>query len=54
MTFTTDFINIYIFICMMITKYLRAMMERNDFPKLSSPSKAGWINSILISMHDDY
>ena len=43
MAFTTDFINIYTFIYMMITKYPQTMMELNDFPKLSSQKRAGYI-----------
>ena len=39
---------------MIITKYPQAMMELDNFPKLSSPPKAGWINFTLIIMHDDY
>ena len=37
----------------MITKYPQTMIKLSDFSKLSSPSLTGWINSILILMHND-
>ena len=54
MAFTTNFINIYTFIYIMITKYSQAMIKLNDFPKLSNPPLADLINSTLILMHDNY
>ena len=39
---------------MRITKYPRAIMKLNNFSKLSRSLKAGWKNSILTLMHDDY
>ena len=39
----------------MITKYPQAIMELNDFPKLSNLPKMGRINStLLILMNDNY
>ena len=38
----------------MITKYLQTIIELNDFLKLSSLPKAGWINFILLLMHNNY
>ena len=39
---------------MMITNYFQVMIELNNCLKLSSSPKAGWINSILILMYNDY
>ena len=52
--FTIDFINIYIFIYIMITKYFQAIIKLNDFLKLSNLLKTSWINSTFIIMHNDY
>ena len=54
MAFTIDFINIYTFIYMMITKYPQAIMELNDFPKLFNLLKVDWINSTLILIYNNY
>ena len=38
----------------MITKYFQAILEFSDFSKLSSLPKAGWVNSTLILIYNDY